>query len=150
MCKSIPPAASNLEQALAAMTFEIEPGHFALCTFDGSALPGDLAYLQDSPGQLTCEGGETTLLLHTQHLPALLLAHPDLRSETDLFWVRFRAAMDWEVVGFLAKVTGALAEAGVPLGAVCGFSRDHLFIHERHRATTLAVLQQLFPASAAQ
>jgi hypothetical protein len=142
--------AADLEQALSAMTFEIEPGHFALCGFDGPLEPGDLRYLGDAPGQLTCEGGESTLLVHMRHLPALRTSHPGLRVESDLFWVRFRAAMNWEVVGFLAKVTSELAAVGVPLGAVCGFSRDHLFIHERHRTTTLAVLQQLFPATAAQ
>ena len=40
--------------------------------------------------------------------------------------------MGWELVGFLALVTGRLAAAGVPLGAVCGFQRDHLFVAERH------------------
>jgi hypothetical protein len=53
--------------------------------------------------------------------------------------------MGWEVVGFLAKVTGSLAAAGVPLGAVCGFSRDHLFLHERYLPQSLAVLRGLFP-----
>lgn len=40
----------------------------------------------------------------------------------------FSVAMDWGVVGFLAAVTGLLAHNGIPLGAVCGYYRDHLFI----------------------
>ena len=59
-------------------------------------------------------------------------------------WVRFESAMDWEVVGFLARVTTALAEAGVPIGAVCGFSRDHLFVGARFEAVTRSVLAGLF------
>ena len=53
--------------------------------------------------------------------------------------------MGWEVVGFLARVTGALAAAGVPLGAVCGFSRDHLFVAEAHLERALETLRGSFP-----
>lgn len=44
----------------------------------------------------------------------------------------FSVAMDWQVVGFLAAVTGLLAGAGIPLGAVCGYYRDHLFIDQKY------------------
>ena len=71
--------------------------------------------------------------------------HADARSEGPLVWIRFDAPMGWEVVGFLAAVTGALAEAGIPIGAVCGFSRDHLFVHARHEADARKVLAGLFP-----
>ena len=53
--------------------------------------------------------------------------------------------MNWDLVGFLALVAGKLAEAGVPIGAVCGFSRDHLFVAERFLERTRAVLTTLFP-----
>ena len=59
--------------------------------------------------------------------------------------IRFRMAMDWELVGFLALVTGRLAEAGVPVGAVCGFSRDHLFVARPHLERAEDVLEALFP-----
>ena len=91
------------------------------------------------------EAEETTLLVHEEVLSQVLERHPDARVELDLVWLRFEAAMGWEVVGFLALVTSALAAAGVPLGAVCGFSRDHLFVTERHLATTRDVLRGIFP-----
>lgn len=53
--------------------------------------------------------------------------------------------MGWEVVGFLARVTAALAAAGVPLGAVCGYSQGHLFVAQAHRDMTRRVLDELFP-----
>jgi hypothetical protein len=71
--------------------------------------------------------------------------HPGARVEGGLLWVSFTAAMGWEVVGFLALVTGRLAAAGVPLGAVCGFSRDHLFVSRDHEAVLRGVLEGLFP-----
>lgn len=138
------PAAQNLEDALARMTFEIVPGRFTLLGFEESPQAADLELVGDGPGQLTREGGETSLLLSSERGAAALARHPGATSETDLVWIRFRAPMSWEVVGFLARVTSALAEAGVPLGAVCGYSRDHLFIHERYLEATTSILDALF------
>jgi hypothetical protein len=139
--------AHTLDEALAAMSFEVEPGRFALCGFEAVPGPAELALLDGAPGQLTREGGETSLLISANRLDELRTMHPSAQVEEGLVWIRFRAAMGWEVVGFLAKVTGALAEAGIPLGAVCGFSRDHLFVHEKYLEDCLRVLKALFRAS---
>jgi len=37
-----------------------------------------------------------------------------------------------ELVGFMAAISGALADAGVPLLAVCGYTKDHLLVREEH------------------
>lgn len=55
------------------------------------------------------------------------------------------AAMGWEEVGVLARVTAALAAAGVPRGAVCANSQGHLFVAQAHRHTARRVLDELFP-----
>lgn len=93
------------------------------------------------------EGGETTLLISTDAFPAAMERHPTSEYEDDLVWVRFATAMGWEVVGFLSKVTGALAAASVPIGAVCSYSRDHLFINSKYWDTAREVLLELFPES---
>ena len=54
--------------------------------------------------------------------------------------------MTWELVGFLALVTSRLAQAGVPLGAVCGYSRDHLFVARCHAERARGILRELFPS----
>ena len=136
------------------MTWEELPGRFALLGFAEHATPADLAAIQDgaAPGQLTREGGETTLLLAADGLDAALARHPGAACERGLVWIRFRASMEWTVVGFLARVCTRLAEAGVPVGAVCGYSRDSLFVAEAHLAATRAALVELYPehASAAE
>jgi hypothetical protein len=85
------------------------------------------------------------LLVAEDRIPEVLARHPRARVERDYAWIRFEAPMGWEVVGFLARVTGALAAAAVPLGAVCGFSRDHLFVARRHLPAARATLTRLFP-----
>lgn len=138
------PAARSLAEALAAMTWTVERGGFVLLGFVESPDPADLGALAP-PAQLVREEGETTLLVRVEEADAVLARHPSARVERDLAWIRFDAAMGWEVVGFLAKVTGALAARGVPIGAVCGFSRDHLFVARKHLDATRVVLAELFP-----
>lgn len=146
MTKSSP--ARDLAEALARMRWSLEPGRFALLGFDEAPDAEDLALLAgDAPGQLVVEGGETTLLLPEARVDTLLARRPDARVERDLCWIRFEADMGWEVVGFLAHVTTALASAGVPLGAVCGYSRDHLFVAARHLEAAGRTLDALLGAS---
>ena len=78
-------------------------------------------------------------------LGGLRSRHADLRSEGPLLWIRFDSPMGWEVVGFLARVTEAMAEAGIPIGAVCSYSRDHLFVNTKYKAAVLRTLGGLFP-----
>jgi hypothetical protein len=138
------PVARGLEEALARMQFRVESGRFVLLGFDEPPAAADLAALRP-PAQLVIEAGETSLLLREELLAAALARHPRARVERDLAWIRFEAPMGWELVGFLARVTAELARAGVPLGAVCGFSRDHLFVPARHLETARACLARLFP-----
>mgnify|MGYP003627926162 CR=1 FL=1 len=138
--------APDLNAALARMTWRLEPGTFVLVGFQGPASIQDLESLRP-PGQIVVEDDETSLLVGEAALPGILERHPDARIEADLLWITFEAPMGWEVVGFLARVTGALAEAGIPIGAVCGYSRDHLFVARRHREQAERVLRSLFPSA---
>lgn len=139
----MPSSFKDLAQARAAMTWRVAPGRFALLGFAEAPQPEDCEAIGET-GQLIREGGETSLLVESSRVPDLQRRHPDARVETDLAWIRFEGAMEWELVGFLALVTGELAAAEVPLGAICGYSRDHLFVAERYLETTRSVLTRLF------
>lgn len=135
--------ACDLTQALRRMSWRVLEEEFALVGFDGVPLAEDLALLAArATCQLVREGGETTLLLPGELLAAVLDRHPGARVERGLRWIRFDLAMSWELTGFLALVTGTLARAGVPLGAVCGFSRDHVFVADRYLARAKAALAE--------
>lgn len=134
----------NLEQALARMRFVLEPGEFCLLGFSDPPSSEDLAELSQ-PSQLVLEQGETSILVAAGPAQAILARHPAAQVEGGLRWIRFEAPMGWELVGFLAKVTGELAAAGVPIGAVCGYSRDHLFVAGKHLELAREVLGRLFP-----
>jgi uncharacterized protein len=136
----------RLDDALRNMRFSVERGRFALLGFPEAPAPADLALLGGpGPCQVIREGGETTLLVPEAELAAALLRHPGSGCERGLAWIRFESPMGWDLVGFLALVTSRMAAAGVPLGAVCGFQRDHLFVAERFLATARTALAELFP-----
>ena len=130
------------------MTWTLEPQSFALVGFREPPVALDLALLEHPPAQIVRERDETTLLVRHTDVDAVLARHPGARVERDLVWIRFDAPMAWDVVGFLARVTGALASAGVPLGAVCGFSRDHVFLARKHLESARSALRELFPERA--
>ncbi|MCK6447043.1 MAG: hypothetical protein L6Q99_11695 [Planctomycetes bacterium] len=139
--------AKTLKEALASMRWERIEGDFALLGFPEPLQPEDLALLADEPAQAVREGGESTLLVRAEHVAEALRRHPLAQVQLPLSWIRFRMPMDWQLVGFLALVSGELAAAGVPIGAVCGYSRDHLFVAREHLAATERVLTRLFPSA---
>ncbi len=130
---------------MAGMTFTILPGRWALIGIDGPPHPADVAALEHGPGALVREPGASTLLVRMEHVASILARHAGARIESDLIWIRFDLPMNWDVVGFLALVTGALAKAGVSVGAVCGFHRDHLFVAASNLAKAEQALGRLFP-----
>lgn len=134
----------NLEQALERMLFVVEPGEFWLLGFPEPPSAQDLADL-GQPSQLVLESAETSLLVGAGPGQAILERHGQAQVERGLRWIRFEAPMGWELVGFLAKVCGELAAAGVPIGAVCGYSRDHIFVPGKHLERVREVLSGLFP-----
>ena len=127
------------------MSFRVEAGRFALVGFPEAPLPADFELFARAPAQLVRESGETTLFVREEELARVLARHPRAEVVRGRVWIRFEAPMDWDLVGFLAHVAGELAEAGIPIGAVCGFSRDHLFVAEAHLEQARAVLSRSFP-----
>lgn len=138
-------AHNDLSSALAGMRWRLEPGRFALCALPAPPGAEALALLAAlAPAALVHEADETTLLVPEGRLAALRARWPEARVEEGLRWVRFEAPMAWDLVGFLAHVTGRLAAAGVPLGVVCGFRRDHVFVAERFLPAARRALEELF------
>jgi hypothetical protein len=89
------------------------------------------------------EPDSVTLVLTTTAWRGVSAAFPRARVEQPYRLITFTIDFSPEVVGFLAAVSGVLAAAGVPLLAVCGFTKDHLLIQERHLDTAVATLQAL-------
>jgi uncharacterized protein len=83
---------------------------------------------------------EVTLLVEESDWGAMRHAARDARVESNFRLVTLDVELGWDVVGFLAHVTGILAAAGLPVGALSAFSRDHLLVKQDDLGKALRVL----------
>lgn len=93
-----------------------------------------------SPFMLLKDAHEVTLLLDEEDWRTMRHAARDARVEGGFRLLTFDIELDWEIVGFLARVTKILADAGISTGALSSFSRDHLLIRQDDLGNALRVL----------
>lgn len=83
---------------------------------------------------------ETTILVEEEDWLAMRHAARDARVDTGFRLVTLDIELPWNVIGFLARVTEILAAAGVSVGALSAFSRDHLLIKQDQLGAALLAL----------
>ena len=93
-----------------------------------------------APFMLLRDRYEVTLLLDETDWRTMRHSARDARIEGGFRLVTLNIELDWNVVGFLARVTQLLAEAGISCGALSAFSRDHLLIKQDDLAAALRIL----------
>ena len=93
-----------------------------------------------APFMLLRDTYEVTLLLEEEDWLVMRHALREARVETGWRLVTLDIELGWNVTGFLARVTEILAAAGIPLGALAAFSRDHLLIKQDDLGHALRVL----------
>lgn len=78
---------------------------------------------------------EVSLVCPTEAVPVGVLERED-------GWRAFRieGELDFSLVGILAQVSGALAEAGVPIFAVSTYNTDYVLVKAEHLARALDAL----------
>ena len=94
----------------------------------------------DAPYMLLRDAMEVTLLLDETDWQTMRHAARDARVEGGFRLLTLDVELGWEVVGYLARITTILAEAGISVGALSAFSRDHLLIKQDDLGRALRVL----------
>ncbi|HVF50641.1 MAG TPA: ACT domain-containing protein [Pyrinomonadaceae bacterium] len=100
----------------------------------------ELSPRAESPMMLLRDGREVTLLLEEEDWRTMRHVVREARVESGFRLVTLDIELDWNVVGYLARVTSILAAAGVSVGALSAFTRDHLLIKQEDLGTALRVL----------
>lgn len=98
----------------------------------------------DIPFMIFQDGLESTFLLPEKDWKAAAFSIPEVRVESGFRLVTIDRELTWDVVGFLARVTRVLAEAGISVGVLSSFSRDHLLIKDSELDKAQSVLSELF------
>ena len=93
--------------------------------------------------QFSVEPDVLTLVVAEGDWRELSHAFPRARVERPYRVISFDLDLPADLVGFLATITQALAEAGVPLLAICGYTKDHLLVREEHLAAALAAIEAI-------
>ncbi len=83
---------------------------------------------------------EVTMLLDDVDAALLRNGSPGIRMEGGWRLLTFDQVMDFAFVGFIARVSGILADAGIPIIPLSAFSRDHILIKQADLANALRAL----------
>jgi hypothetical protein len=83
---------------------------------------------------------EVTLLIEEEDWRRIRHAVRDAKIETGYRLVTLDIELPWSTVGYFARVTEILAVAGISIGALSSFSRDHLLIKQGDLGKALRVL----------
>ncbi|MEO8139608.1 MAG: ACT domain-containing protein [Gemmatimonadota bacterium] len=123
----------DLDRLLATMNPLLDPVRYAFCRRPDALVPAGtsaLGIFRESEGvTLIIDAAAAERLGYVADFLArriILTIHSDLGA-----------------VGFLARVSAALASAGIPLNAVSAAYHDHLFVPERDSDRAIEVLRQL-------
>ncbi|HYE15186.1 MAG TPA: ACT domain-containing protein [Pyrinomonadaceae bacterium] len=135
----------DVAELLRRARVEVAPGEFVLVGMRREEWrrlleSPELSPRPDAPFMLLSDPFEVTLLLEEEDWRAMRHAARDARVEAGFRLVTLDVELPWDVVGFLARVTEVLAGAGVAVGAVSAFSRDHLLVKQQDLGRALRAL----------
>ncbi len=77
---------------------------------------------------MVCDKDEVTLVFPRDDWKALNVAIDVAETSPDYRLITFDLPLDLELVGYLATMSSAVAEAGVSIFPLSSFSRDHIFV----------------------
>lgn len=136
-------SASAATELLRRTRVEVNPATFALVGMRKEAWARLLTQPELSPRGVfmaLLDDREATLLLEESEWSAMRRTTPDARVESGFRLVTLDIELGWNTVGYLALVTSILGDAGIPVGALSAFSRDHLLVKQNDLARLLRAL----------
>ncbi|MBU0981012.1 MAG: ACT domain-containing protein [Nanoarchaeota archaeon] len=118
----------DLKTLLNSMSPKLNKGEYVFCKadFDPSLMP--VLVFEEEEG--------TTLILRKEIADKKMIEYDGAWS-----WITLTVHSDLEAVGFLAKITEKLAEAGISVNTVSAFHHDHLFVPVEKAEGAMKVLK---------
>lgn len=129
------------DELLARTTLLVRRGPYALGSWpraQDSAVFTGVVRTSDDVCAVMRDDRETTALVRESSLPTLPAPR---RVERGFALVTLDLPMEWDVVGVLASLTAALADARIPVGALSAFARDHLLVPASRLEAAVDVLR---------
>jgi hypothetical protein len=120
---------------MSPLSLTLLPGRHAVCRLPPDAPLPDWA-LRGAFTSITRTAEELSLVCPEEVVP------PTVRREAGWRCLRVAGTLDFSLMGVLAGLTGALAQAGVPVFALSTFDTDYLLVKEGDLPRALEVLRQ--------
>ena len=93
---------------------------------------------------LTRDKDEVSLIMAETEWATIAERFPDAQVQTGRRMIAFDTVLDFTVVGFIAEISRALAEAGISILNTSTYRTDIVFVHEsRYEAAVAAVKRAL-------
>jgi hypothetical protein len=128
------PGENNLAKLLQNMKPEMHAGVFVFCSIPlDEKIPAALAPILSFREQ---EG--MTLVVRREEA-----AQAGISGQFASRLITLTVHSSLDAVGFLAAITGRLAEAGISVNAVSAYYHDHLFVPEHRADEALRLLQEM-------
>ncbi len=107
------------------ITLEWLPGRFAVCRFDPSTSIPSWALAGSDLISITRTEAELSIVAAEALVPA------EVTAERGWAAMRVVEKLDFAIVGVLAQLTGALAEAGISCFAISTYDTDYILVKEQ-------------------
>jgi hypothetical protein len=137
----------NVEQAIAQVKLFTDDKPYILVKLPANAITpaaSVIAELGEPFSTIIVDKDEVTLIIPADAwnvFTARLLGASVSPMEYRL--ITFDITLNLELVGFMARLSRVLAEAGVPIMVYAAYSRDHLLIPAEHFEKAWATLERL-------
>ncbi|NOY11351.1 MAG: ACT domain-containing protein [Archaeoglobi archaeon] len=111
---------------------EVHEEVFAVVNVESLGNADFFAAVRDADGKLT-------LILPEKHLKDLEFSE----VEKGFRLITFRTKLPFDTVGFIAKVSSALAQEGIPILVLSSFSTDHILVRNEHVERAVEILEKV-------
>jgi hypothetical protein len=137
----------TVEQALAAATLFSDNQDYLLVQLPSKAIvaaAGIVAQIGEPFCAMIVDKDEVSLVIPADALEDFKERLPSYQVSTKPYrLITFDIELDMSLVGFMAAISRALADAGVPIMTFAAYSRDHLLVPAEQFGVAMATLAKL-------
>ena len=139
------PAAERISELLRQTRIDVAPAAYVVIGLTHQVWAQllenpELSPRADAPFMILRDQHEVTLLIEEDDWARIRHAAREAQVERGFRLVTLDIALPWNTVGYLARVTALLADAGISVGALTAYSRDHLLIKQDDLGKAMRVL----------
>ena len=139
--------ARTVDEALQEATLVSDEQVYQIIRLPASAITaaaGVLAEIGEPFGALIADKDEVTLIIPADTLNTFTRRLPDYQpSAAQYRLITFEAVLEPTMIGFMARVSSALADAGIPIFPYAAYTTDHILVPADNFAAAVEALNRL-------